>query len=118
MKRSGRDVPTGVFVLAGLAFLSGFVYILFGLIAIMRFPTTATTSFIVASLLIICGSWLISLQPRGWMLATVISGLYLLLALANISLSGNLAAGLIDAIIAAIILVYLNIPATKRVFGR
>ena len=63
---------------------------------------------VMGALLILCGSWLISLQLRGWMLATVGSSIYLILALANISLIGSLSAGLVPAVIAAIILVYLN----------
>jgi len=73
---------------------------------------------VLGGLFFLCGSWLISLKPRGWMLATVGSGLYLLLELANIYLSGSLSWGLWRAITAAIILVYLNIPATRRAFGR
>jgi len=137
MKRSGRDVPTGVFIIAGLFFLRGF-YSLFGvLITIMGFivslfrggfeaDTTYLTALVldvsiyavIGGLFIFCGSWLISLQPRGWKLATAGSAVYLLLVLANFTLSGSLSSGLSGAVIAAIILVYLNIPATKRVFGR
>ena len=118
MKRSGKDVPTGVFILAGLSFLKGFHYIIFGLIAIMHSFMTTIISLIMGSLLIVCGSWLISLQSRGWMLATIGSILYLLYALAKISLSGSLAAGLIEAIIAVIILYYLNRTDTKQAFRR
>ncbi|HII07545.1 MAG TPA: hypothetical protein HA349_09605 [Methanotrichaceae archaeon] len=135
MKRSGKDVPTGVFILAGLAFMRGFYSLLGVLIRIIglilflfREGFKADIIYIIAlvldlsfyaamgGLFILCGSWLISLQPRGWMLATVGSGLYLLLALANISLNGSSYGRLTYVVIAAIILVYLNIPATKRVF--
>ncbi len=136
MKKTGRDVPTGVFILAGLFFLSGFHGVIFGvLISIMSFMIylfrggfEADTAYIIALVLdvsinavvgglyILCGSWLISLQPRGWKLAAAGSAVYLLLVLASISLGGS-SAGLWHAVLAGTILVYLNIPATKRVFG-
>jgi len=138
MKRSGRDVPTGVSILAGLFLLIGSCIVLFSvLINIIAFSIALFGGFqenmgyfimivlsasfyaVMGGLFFLCGSWLSSLQLRGWMLATVGSGLYILLALANISFSGSLSWGLLwHAIIAAIILVYLNIPATKRAFGR
>jgi len=139
IKKSGRDVPTGVFILAGLLFLRGFQSVIFGvifgtigfIITLLRGGFEADTAYIIAlvlnvsidavmgGLFILCGSWLISLQPRGWKLATAGSAVYLLLVLANILLSGSLSAEFIaDAIIPLIILSYLNTPATKQVFGR
>jgi len=120
MKRSGRDVPTGVFIIAGLFFIRGF-YSLFGvLMTIMGFilllnregfaeDTTYLSALVlnvsihavIGGLFILCGSWLISLQPRGWKLATAGSAVYLLLVLANIALSGSLSSGLAGALIAA-----------------
>jgi len=137
MKKPGRDVPTGVFILAGLFFLRGFYSLIFGvLISIVGLIVTlfkeglkADMAYITAlvlevsiyavmgGLFVLCGSWLISLQPRGWKLATAGSAVYLVLVLANIYLGGS-SAGLWHAIISGIILVYLNLPATKRVFGR
>ncbi len=117
MKKPGRDVPTGVFILAGLFFLRGFHGVIFGLLAILESLSTAAIMLALGALFILCGSWLISLQPRGWKLATAGSAVYLLLVLASISLGGT-SAGLWYAVIAGIILVYLNMPATKRVFGR
>jgi len=137
MKRKGRDIPIGVSILAGLFLLIGFFIVLFSvllniivvILAVFERPeeymgfligAILALSFyaVIGGIFFLCGSWLISLQPRGWMLATVGSGLYLFLKLANIYLSGSLSEGLWRAIIAAIILVYLNIPATKRAFGR
>ena len=136
MKKPGRDVPTGVFILAGLFFLRGFHSLIFGalmvimsfVIFLLRGGSEAAMAGITAlvldvsiyavmgALFVLCGSWLISLNPRGWKLATAGSAVYLLLVLANIYLGGT-SAGLWHAVIAGIILVYLNIPATKRVFG-
>ena len=137
MKRKGKDVPTGVTILAGLFLLIGSCIVLFSVVFNIIFAILAVferpeeymgflIGFILAfsfyavlgSLFFLCGSWLISLRPRGWILATVGSGLYILLELVNIYLSGSSSGGLLRAIIAAIILVYLNIPATKRAFGR
>ncbi len=137
MKKPGRDVPTGVFILAGLFFLRGFYSLIFGvlisimglIISLFREGFEADMAYITALVLyvsinavmggifVLCGSWLISLQPRGWKLATAGSAVYLLLVLANIYLGGS-SAGLWHVVIAGIILVYLNMPATKRVFGR
>ena len=137
MKKPGRDVPTGVFILAGLFFLRGFYSLIFGvlisimglIISLFRDGLGADMAYITAlvldvsiyavmgGLFVLCGSWLISLQPRGWKLATAGSAVYLLLVLANIYLGGS-SVGLWHAVIAGIILVYLNVPATKRVFGR
>ena len=137
MKKPGRDVPTGVFILAGLFFLRGFQSIIFGvifgiigvIIYLLRGGFEADTAYIIAlvlnvsidavmgGLFVLCGSWLISLQPRGWKLAAAGSTVYLLLVLANIYIGGS-SVGLWHAVIAGIILVYLNMPATKRVFGR
>nr|HPJ83928.1 hypothetical protein [Methanothrix sp.] len=124
MKRSGRDVPTGVFILAGLFFLRGFhslLIVLFGIIvfviALLREGFEADMAYItelvlevsiyavMGGLFVLCGSWLISLQPRGWKLATAGSAVYLVLVLANIYLGGS-SAGLWHAVIAGIILVY------------
>ncbi len=116
MKRSGKDVPTGVFILAGLFFLTGFYNIMSGLITIMYSPVTTIIYFIIGGLLVICGSWLISLQHRGWLLATIISALYTLLEVAQISLKGSIIAGSIYAIIGVIVLFYLYMMHTKQTF--
>ncbi len=84
---------------------------------LIGFILTFSFYAVLGSLFFLCGSWLISLQFRGWILATVGTGLYILLELANIFHSRSLSEGLWRVIIAAIILVYLNIPATKRAFG-
>ena len=104
--------------------IMGFVISLFreGFEADMAYITAlvldVSINAVIGGLYILCGSWLISLHPRGWKLATAGSAVYLLLALASISLSGSLSSGLWHAVIAGIILLYLNLPATKRVFGR
>ena len=117
MKRSGKDVPTGIFILAGIAFIQGFYYILTALIAIFHSLTTSFACLIIGSLFILCGSGLIKLQYPGWILANIISAVYLLLALARTTLGGNMTAGIIDVIIAVTLLIYLNRPAIKKIFG-
>ena len=121
MKRSGKDVPTGIFILAGIAFIQGFYHVLLALIAIFHSPMTAIVHLIIGSLLVICGSGLIKLQFQGWLLANIGSAIYLLQALARIALGGNtpevMTAGIIDVIIAGGLLIYLNRPTIKNIFG-
>jgi hypothetical protein len=125
MKLSKKDVPTGVFILSGIFFIQGFYRIGFFLLEGFHFlisgqisPISAIIDLILGSVLIICGSWLISLKPNGRMLAMIISILYLLFAIARVSRGGSLAAGAIDGIIAAIILIYLNMPEIKKIFNQ
>ena len=122
MKRSGKDVPTGIFILAAIAFLQGFNYVLLAIIAIFHSPMTAIVRLIVGALLILCGSGLIKHQFQGWLLANIGSAIYLLQALARIALGGNtpevLTAGIIDVIIAGALLIYLNRPTIKTIFEK
>lgn len=119
-----RGVPTGIFILAAILFLQGFNYMLAALLAVFYSIPTAIVDLIIGTFFIICASKLIRLQYQGWQLATIASVLYLLLALARIGFGGNLnaeltdaiVAGIIDAIIASILLIYLTRPKIKNIF--
>lgn len=99
MKRIGKDVPTGIFILAGISFLQGFHLFLTALLAISASFTAAIIDLILGAYFIICGSGLVKLKFEGWMLAAIAAAVYLLLALAKIALGGSLTAGIIDIII-------------------
>ena len=116
MKTPGKDVPTGIFILAAIAFMQGFYHIIMAIIVALQSPIAAIVQLAVGAFLILCGSGLIKLQQQGWLLANIAAAFYLLFALARIALGGNIAAGAIDIIIAGAILIYLNRPAIKRIF--
>ena len=112
MKITTRDVPTGVFILAGLFILGGILYTIIGLFSINIF------SIAFGILMIFCGSELSTLKQRGWILAVICSILYLLNGLPKIKPGQNLAFELIDPVISVIILLYLNKPDIKKAFNR
>ncbi|OQB20399.1 MAG: hypothetical protein BWY13_01177 [Euryarchaeota archaeon ADurb.Bin190] len=118
MKRISKDVPTGIFILAGISFLQGFHLFLTALLAISTSFTAAIIDLILGAYFIICGSGLVKLKFEGWMLAAIAAAVYLLLALAKIALGGSLTAGIIDIIIGGSLLIYLNRPEIKKIFEK
>jgi|WetSurMetagenome_2_1015567.scaffolds.fasta_scaffold1520947_1 hypothetical protein len=118
MKRLGKEVPTGIFILAGIAFLQGFHLLLNALLAIPNSLTAAIANLIFGVYFIICGSGLVKLKSEGWILATIGLALYSLLALSSIAFGGSLAAGIIDIIIGGGLLIYLNRPGIKVIFKK
>ncbi|MBN1324211.1 MAG: hypothetical protein JW986_09510 [Methanotrichaceae archaeon] len=136
-----KDVPTGIFILAAISFIKGIWALLGMLIAAIALlcvfliggfqavelpehlePVAIITFFLIliigiafSGLFILCGSWLVTLQLRGWILATIGVSIYLLLELVKIY--QGVSSGPIDAIIYIIILLYLNKKSTRRAFG-
>jgi len=116
------DVPTGIFIMAAILFLQGFNYLLSAALGVFHSVPLAIVNLIIGAFSIVCASKLIRLQHQGWQLAIIASVLYLILALARIGLSitsnNGINDSILDAIIAAIILIYLNRPSIKGIFRR
>jgi|GEM_PF-717882 len=135
LKRPGKDVPTGIFILAAIIFIRAFlalfsvvlgIFVFIGMfifegfqgvepVDIILFLSSFLLLLVFISLSILCGSWLVTLQPRGWILVTIVVSYLLLLELIELYQSASPDA--FDAVIYIILLLYLNKKSTRRPFG-
>jgi hypothetical protein len=125
---TGVQRPTGITILAVLAAIVGVLLLLVGLGAIGLSGAAGTASGLVllAGLLALItafielafayGAW--TLKPWAWVLGVVGAGLSLLQSILSVIGRGTLASEIVNIVIAAAILYYLNTPAVRRAFGR
>jgi uncharacterized membrane protein (DUF2068 family) len=117
------DRPTGVTILAILAFLNGLLAIL-GAITVMYLGIGTGLGIIgifilaLGILSIIYGWGLWTLKSWAWILAIIGSVLGLIANIAAAVSSGDYSSNLLSAIINAIIVWYLFRPEVKAAFGR
>jgi len=125
--------PTGVTILAVLAFIGGVLGILGALLLMVGGAAASTVdagiggsaliygilslAVSVAYLAFGIGAW--GLKPWAWSLGIIIAGASVVLAIISVLLQWNTITGVIlNVIISGVILYYLFTPGVKAAFGR
>jgi len=119
--------PTGVTILAILAFIGGVFGILGALLVFLGGTVSLNGGLLIDALLILLiavgelafgiGAW--TLRPWAWTIGVAIEAISVAFSIISVILGWNNISGvIISIIIAAVILYYLYTPGVKAAFGR